>query len=1643
MKKSFLRYLLPIFIFIVALCSFTACGLGGAPNDNPEGDNPTPPSTEGTFYLDSDLFTITQTDTPLTLVAFLALNDVNVQGYYSTANSGDIVYEQDMEYDFSQVDTSVAGNYTVTASYRGQAKTFTVYVQAPNEAEILLDTTSVQKQFAYAENFNSDGLKVYVCYDNGTQKQLSADAFTVDAALYNKVHGGSTALSCTIRISYKYWNKEYTVTVAPRPADEVLDIYAFCQNEFYSNVYPYGETYQASDFQLAFLVKRYDWQGEFETVTISELPYGAPEHSLAIDKTHAFNAEHGIEEDQTYTLTLGWGALETTIDVIVEKAPPHITAVTVQQTYQSLSVPYGTRDLTACLNGLCLTLHYSYGNDTYAYYSPTDAQFAVDDTNFNCEQAGTYHVDIYYKGFRAKSGQNQLHDCGLGADFTYGVDVTVNEKGYTPLERCEYLFIDNSSTHKTEYYRGENIDLTALKQDLAVYAVDYNGNVTQVLPEHFNLTYDQTTFDNTAYNVPQHMNADGTIKNVPTPFAHAMTVSLNASGRAALSCYNADAYADITFNVYRMPDKILQSLVPFGDNTAKDVTYSRTGYSSSLFAGLQFLATYASGEQEILTVQADGTLDKFNGAVEFSIPISYNNMPDAVFEGGLLCNVAVSVSYDVYAYVKYDEISERYYFNTSDDVYQSEKGLATHTVNASVKNIAKVSKTPELKGMYIDHKNSNYKVIYTSGEQFNASGFTVYGYYDYAKLDPVIIPTSDYKFAIPANYYNAATKTFTNGDTACTQTVSLTYAPDGVSGDAYNLTVNNAANKAGAKFNICLLPTGAGFDGGYNLNFENLSLNDTEYVIFVDNQLGATQATFDVKYYIDKVGFKTLTGFTAYIENGAFKLVSKVDNDEQEIEVLESEYPTSVSLKYAYSDTVTLYGSTTITWKYACNATQDEYAIDTSKLQIKTEYQQGETLVAPDGTLIITQNGVFVLEKNLADLLAVDRMEAADSYVLEGADIITAYAGAQGTYDVTLRWMHYYRKEYTPLLTYTYTITVLANEQSATLLQNTPARYALKRTVESGDLQGEPLFVTFNDQPFAPVLSENANAYTYRLASGLLTYEQFLSATYIDEIDDFGFYTLRVNDEAGNVALYHVQNCELPDVFTTLTVNGKAVTAYVQTAKTYEDTTLDLGFTHEITLCYQPKDGFAVSVTDALSGDNIFNNTPFNVTANSMQLLINLINDKGETYASFTLELIVGSPVLSVNINGVNAERTEETFTITLPAETQKLQANVQLAQGYTATITQNGVDYTALPPLLGANEYDINLYYLGKFIGVCKLQVTLPKPDFFNTLKLYNYNTSNAYDLSTDDTIIAIGPLASALPNNDLHLKLKTNDPYLKVNIKNLAGDVLHVVNNSEYRIPAGKSDFYLEFIKDGKSYLRGLTVYKNGENHNQIVIDELTERIAVSAFGSDGARVNGNTYYVPVSEENLRMANAKSLTFIINDRYAYDGSETLFLDSIVGVDFDRTTYRYACKMQYHNAAYNTFNRFVYVYLMPIAQMSDTATAQVQIGENTLDFSDFAWDEGQNAYAATLTMEKQNALFGVTPLHGATVNSVICLLSENGAVKNEGNLTNGLLTTQSGGLHDVQLLAVGDSEISVIFSVCSQDKSQFTRYIVIIACNT
>lgn len=141
----------------------------------------------------------------------LDLQKFNVKVIYTDATEKKI----DASFcDITGYDKTVNGRQVITFSYEGVSTSVIIDV-VRNVESLVLDTSSVKKEYRYGENIDLSGLSAYAVYKNGEKASLENDPINGGYSISLGGFDGYTAGTYTVTVTYGNITKEFDVTVLP------------------------------------------------------------------------------------------------------------------------------------------------------------------------------------------------------------------------------------------------------------------------------------------------------------------------------------------------------------------------------------------------------------------------------------------------------------------------------------------------------------------------------------------------------------------------------------------------------------------------------------------------------------------------------------------------------------------------------------------------------------------------------------------------------------------------------------------------------------------------------------------------------------------------------------------------------------------------------------------------------------------------------------------------------------------------------------------------------------------------------------------------------------------------------------------------------------------------------------------------------------------------------------------------------------------------------------------------------------------------------------------------------------------------------------------------------------------------------------
>ena len=1633
--KTVSEYLLFFLIFISLLTILVACGgiKGGNKNNVNTPDNNTNNSDNeqidtdtSSLSVSTDSYYIAKTSSPLSqseLMDFLKLSAT-----YTSGKTEMHIDRYSLSIDnMSEIDTSVEGTYEVSVSYSDAKCVIIVIVGAQNTAAVSSisindDMSAMKLNFAYGEDFDPSGIVLNVLYDNGETGTIDNSEISAICPDYNKYHNTKERQEYRVTVSYKGNYVFYNVYVAPKPDDRFVGIRII---ESLSKIeYEYGENLSANDFELEYEYSSIDEYGKTFTYFSQTTPSST--YTKTVSDTGEFNAFHGVESDQTYEITVSYGNFTCACDVTVKKAPAHIVSariVSIQNFEENSILPIakGTAKIseTDFFNLLTVEITYSYGDPVEIQYNGNEKDFIVDDSEYYRfgDVGNIYHIDLYYKGVRVKSILSYSHECNL-PDSEYGFDIRISDPESHALENTEYMFIPSDSAHKINFYRGEVVSESILKENLIVNVVNADGLVCALQSDEYTLTYDDSQFPDA---IPIRV-SNGKITKTFEAYPLDVTVALSETG---LSSYG-NAYSEIKYRIYRMPDRTIKSITAnrYTDTTA-EIDYKNAKNLSS-YVGLSFTVNYSDGTSTVIRIKEDGTFDNadFSNAT-VNLDFDGNSLPDEMFEsGGYLSDITINFDYCVYAF--------------TGDEYSTEKDMINLAASAFFPSAALVTKTPEIKGIYVN-KSEACKIFYRDNDTVELSDYAVYCYYDYSKEPDKKLSETEYKAYIDTTYYNNG---FVTDITTGADAVSITfkYLPDGVYDQTLDFSINNSINSSGARIQVIVVPNGYNL---YMINdaeyaFTDVSFDKTEYIVFIDNELSVNDLSFTANFvnYAKKVKQSINIGD---LPNG-FALYSDINALSTDFDFNKKYKNCPVYLAYTDNESNLSYGKTAIDFVYAKDSVSAEYTLDLSELTIKTVYNIGEEFLMPEGNMFIMKNGVRIenLSKNLAELLSVNPSDSIGGVSLEGArvDYSEFNSATAGKYTVKVQWTHYLSGSESIMLEASYSVAVTDQNTAYPFDGYAPFNYDF---IDFDSSLNANVYVYNRKNTFKAELDFGEDTYKkdsalYSLAQGICTPDNFnTNVLKNNEITEYGYYTLRVYEKNNPlVSYYYIRYAKPENIFGTFTVNGNSVSVYDNQNGVYTDCVFELN-NPEATISYTLKQNRNATVVNNSDESVVSDGDLLTLSGNSLVLSVTTLNSSDETVCRFYVTLVYNSPIKQIALNGIVATRINgdtESFALTLPENTRSYLPVVSLAEGYSASLSLMGLPLDKAPVFIGENKVNVNVSYYGNYICTYSLMINVQYPLCLTepgiTLYGENFPFKSQY----------------SIPER-MNFTLTSTNPDIRISVESISGKVIAVLNDNEIDIPLlyGRNDLVVVFNVDNEIYKKYVRVYKvndNDQSYSEYDISELTKNIEVRAFGTMGILTDKDTFYIPISADNINNAAYDSV-MVIGD-YSVKTEQTFNLNSILSYSYCPKTHRYAYLISFNAKNVSTvYTKRFYVYLIPTDQNETVVPEKIRLGNNLIGTDEFtAVPNSENVFSKSVSLTGGVYEYSIINNDiGTTISDPILLTSTNGIPNNYGNDTRNCIYTDDSNGYETYMLNLSQGEYSIIFTVINGISQRHLKYIL------
>ena len=198
----------------------------------------------------------------------------------------------DVTIDTALVDTTKAGEYVVTVSYKGHEEFFKVIVLAAL-TDIQVDTSNCKIAILENESLDLSALKVKAIYSDGTNRELTSNEYTLDQSAVVV----SSAGSYNVKVTYQGMEKTFTVTVSK----EEVPVLQSISVSGAKNNFMLGEAFATTGL----VVTAHYSKGADKDVTSNATVVGQVEMSREGEQTVRISyTEGGVTKEDTYVITI-------------------------------------------------------------------------------------------------------------------------------------------------------------------------------------------------------------------------------------------------------------------------------------------------------------------------------------------------------------------------------------------------------------------------------------------------------------------------------------------------------------------------------------------------------------------------------------------------------------------------------------------------------------------------------------------------------------------------------------------------------------------------------------------------------------------------------------------------------------------------------------------------------------------------------------------------------------------------------------------------------------------------------------------------------------------------------------------------------------------------------------------------------------------------------------------------------------------------------------------------------------------------------------------------------------------------------------------------------------------------------------------
>lgn len=363
--------------------------------------------------------------------------------------------------DMGGFNKNLAGNYTISYTYKGYKDSFVVTVNPAKTVNFRIDRTLIPREVEYGQSVNWDLLKAYLVREDGSERLLDKSEYSVDSDSFNSLIKGVHI----IQILYGEYEEYVSVNVVADIVDIELD------RSNLPEVIDWGGKYDMRD--LSVYVKYEDNQKTM-VGPLDKVNYVSYDFGTFTNKT---------EGEHTITVIYDNGEVRFTKTFGVEVRAPKATGFRVDRSLVDEMVRYNTE-----VDFSLVKVYETYEDGSEVLLNSSD--YTINSSSFDKKHSGAYEIKVDCKEYDEKIFYVTVYAevVGLVADikdvtttFDWGVDyslegivlelrledgtsqtisyvdplISVDDGGYDKTVQNSYkitLTYNNNSSISTSYY---------------------------------------------------------------------------------------------------------------------------------------------------------------------------------------------------------------------------------------------------------------------------------------------------------------------------------------------------------------------------------------------------------------------------------------------------------------------------------------------------------------------------------------------------------------------------------------------------------------------------------------------------------------------------------------------------------------------------------------------------------------------------------------------------------------------------------------------------------------------------------------------------------------------------------------------------------------------------------------------------------------------------------------------------------------------------------------------------------------------------------------------------------------------------------------------------------------------------------------